>query len=280
MKILVTGGAGYLGAAVVDRLVRTDHAVSVIDNLERGGAALVPWIGRIHVLVDDLVGSALGPFDVIIHLAAVVGERACMDEPDVAIRTNVEGTRAVCRTGARVVFASTCSNYGVCETMANEETPLNPLSLYAETKIQGEAMVRDAGGTVLRLATLCGPSFNTRLDLLINEAGFNMAHGLPTSIYAPQAWRPFLHVQDAADAIVVAALVDRPGTYNVVGDNVRKSEIASWCNSTVVEGVDDPRDYRVNSERFRREFEWKPKRTPRAAFADMVLAAPLLGVSP
>jgi nucleoside-diphosphate-sugar epimerase len=178
MRILITGGAGYLGSVLSLRLVDAGHHVRVLDNLTHGSRGLLPLLGhpRFTFVNGDIrragdVASALADVQAVVHLAAIVGDPACARDPDLAREVNevaadrllAEAERAAV---LRFVFASTCSNYGrMADTSiaATETHELRPVSLYAETKVAVERKVLAGGssplcGTVLRFATLFGPS--------------------------------------------------------------------------------------------------------------------------
>jgi len=153
MQVLVTGGAGYVGSVLIPLLLDAGHRVRVLDNLMFGGDALLPFFRRPgfeyskgDVRRADDVASAARGCDAVVHLAAIVGYPACRREPSLAEAVNIEGTRNVIRAVSRaqtVLFASTGSNYGSVEDVCTEETPLNPLSLYGQTKTLAEKMLLD-----------------------------------------------------------------------------------------------------------------------------------------
>lgn len=243
MRVVVTGGAGFIGSMLVPRLLDDGHHVRVLDLLCHGGVSLLPCCDRpgFELVLGDvtdvnLVDRTLDGEDAIVHLAAVAGFPACQRDPEDAVRANVDGTRTVLaarRPGQRMVFASTGSVYGASgRDGADESTSLSPLSLYASTKVEGEQMVRTSGDAViLRFSTAFGVSPRTRFDLLPNTFVQTAMRAGRLTLFEPQFRRSFIHVTDVAAAIqhTLASwdnVVNR--TFNV-GDpsmNMTKLELA------------------------------------------------------
>ena len=161
MHILVTGGAGYVGSALVPHLLAEGHTVRVLDTFRHGGASLLGCCGndRFDFVQGDIcdeatVGAALKDMDAIVHLAAVVGFTACSQEPAYARMTNIDGTLNLLnfrRADQPILFASTGSAYGIVTSgICTEETSTAPRTLYARTKEAGERLVLDAGNAIVR----------------------------------------------------------------------------------------------------------------------------------
>ncbi|MHB1222534.1 MAG: NAD-dependent epimerase/dehydratase family protein [Gemmatimonadaceae bacterium] len=295
MRILVTGGAGYIGSTLVPRLLARGHAVRVLDLLRHGGEALLPvWshpafeLRRGDVRDATVVADAVAGMDAVVHLAAIVGDPACAREPEVARQTNLDasiGLLAASRLAgvSRFVFASTCSNYGRMadpEVLVDEDSDLRPISLYAETKVAVErellAAALDDGlcATPLRLATVFGVSPRMRFDLTVNEFAMELAMQHRLVVFGERFWRPYVHVRDVARAIeaVLEAPRERVAgrVFNVgaTEENYRKQEIVELVRSEVpgaeVEYVhrdEDPRDYRVSFARINSELGFFPSRS-------------------
>lgn len=304
MRVLVTGGAGYVGSVVSTLLLDAGHSVRVLDSLLHGGDSLLslyPREGfeflRGDVRSDSDVVAALEGTTAVVHLAAIVGDPACQADPELARAVNREASLrlfdAAGKYGVeRFVFASTCSNYGRMENglgYVTEDTELRPLSVYAETKVAVErrlleAAPGDLATTVLRLATVYGLSPRPRFDLTVNEFAMELSIRRRLVVYGEQFWRPYVHVHDAARAValVVAAPVERVAgrVFNVgsTDENYRKGDIVALVrervgDDVVIENVprkEDPRDYRVCFDRFREELGFEPTRTVPDGIAEVL----------
>jgi nucleoside-diphosphate-sugar epimerase len=302
MKVVVTGAAGYIGAATVARLLDAGHTVAGLDCLRFGGTALLGsyLTGRFSLTRGDirdrtLVARVFADADAVVHLAGIVGDPACAAEPDLACAVNLDAAvalhEAAGRAGvARFVFASTCSVYGHCAYPADEAAPLNPLSLYAQNKVDAETQLLGAvpGGmatTVLRFATVYGLAPRMRFDLVVNTL---VAHALTTGrvqVFTPAAWRPLIHVADVADAItsVVQAPAAMVGTqvFNVgSADNWQLADVARLvagiCGPSVqvdISPVDgDARDYRITTSKLSAATGWTACRTLRDGIEELANA--------
>ena len=268
MKVLITGGAGYLGSILTGELLSHGYEVDVVDRLNYGDSGVRPYkhlrnyrFHRFDVRDQYKLGEVVSQVDVVVHLAALVGESLCQDRKRDATSVNVDGTRIVAeqckKHGKPLVFASTCSNYGVTEDYADEDSPLNPKGLYAETKVAGEKIVSELDDyMILRFATLFGVSPRMRLDLMLNEWTTQLMDEGFIDIYQPEACRPILNVKDAAKTIwrVIGTLPWQTGvTYNVgVNEfNLTKRELAELIKDEVGGEIvyverGDPRNYKVN----------------------------------
>ena len=282
-RVLVTGGAGYLGSTLVAELLDQGRTVCVLDSLAVGtGSSLLHLWGRegFDFVAGDVRDeaarlAALDGVDAVVHLAAVVGDPACARDPETARVVNLDATRALlgeakaCGVG-RFVFASTCSNYGRLvdgDAFATETWDLSPVSLYAETKVAAELDVLAAAGsdfapTCLRFATVYGTSPRMRFDLTVNEFSRDALLVEELVVYGEQFWRPYVHVRAAARAIAVVLSAPSDAVagevFNVgdTGENFRKKDLVEFLverlPETRVEFVarsEDPRDYRVSFEK-------------------------------
>jgi nucleoside-diphosphate-sugar epimerase len=291
-RILVTGGAGYVGSIVVDELLGRGHSVRALDSLLHGSvpSLLLAWgqpeFEFVHADVRDAEAcrAALEGVGAVVHLAAIVGDPACSRDPDLARSVNLDATKRLLDQAAaagvgRFVFASTCSNYGRLEdgSFATEESSLAPISLYAETKVGAEEAVLARGGDdlatcCLRLATVYGSSPRMRFDLTVNEFTREVALDRDLVVYGEQFWRPYVHVRDAAQAILLA--LEAPAqtvagqVFNVgdTAENYRKLDLVELLKRRFpqarVEFVhrdEDPRDYRVSFEKVKESLSFKAR---------------------
>jgi nucleoside-diphosphate-sugar epimerase len=213
IKVLITGGAGYVGTSLIPQLLENKYKVKVFDNLTFGGDALLPFFRHPNFEFElgdvrnkkALELTAIGS-DIIIHLAAIVGYPACRKEPRLAEEVNVGGTQnlsAVVSKNQLVLFGSTGSNYGTVEDICTEETPLNPLSLYGQTKTLAEKILLENNTTIAyRFATAFGISPRLRLDLLINDFTYKAIKEGYLVVYEKHFLRTFIHVSDMGRAFL------------------------------------------------------------------------------
>lgn len=299
MNIFITGGAGYIGSVLTHHLLRNGMNVTVYDRLLFGGEGLLPLFGhpKFKFVQGDIMDTSslknvMRGIDSVIHLAALVGEDACSIDPKATKDINVKGTKnlvSIARQGGvrRFIFSSTCSNYGLTDpaVLATEDSLLTPLSLYAQTKIAGEKIVANAKSTdfsplVLRFATVCGLSPRMRFDLLVNDMARNASLHREIHLYAPHAWRPFVHILDVIRAIHRSLKADTDKisgrVFNVVGENYQKRELLDLVKKhfpktpvSSTAGKIDPRDYRVSAKRIKDILNFRPRHRIEEAFLDV-----------
>jgi nucleoside-diphosphate-sugar epimerase len=282
---VVTGGAGYVGAVVVDELLARGRKVRVVDSLLHGSvpSLLLAWghpdfeFVSADVRDSAAVREALRDASAVFHGAAIVGDPACSRQPDLAREVNLDATRGLLDAAEqagieRFIFASTCSNYGRLDddSVATEEFPLRPVSLYAETKVAAELDVLARGErnglctSCLRFATVFGTAPRMRFDLTVNEFARETSLGKELVVYGEQFWRPYVHVRDAARAIVTVLEAPKEkvaGDVFNVGDNAqnyRKLDLVEFLRARFPEAAfsfvhrdEDPRDYRVSFDKIR-----------------------------
>lgn len=276
MKILITGGAGYLGSVLTPTLLAAGHEVTVVDNFlyrqtslldccHYAGLDVVRGDCRDERLMRPLVGRA----DVILPLAALVGAPACQADATAAHTVNFEAVRLLCRLASRaqwIIFPTTNSGYGIGEKdrFCTEETPLRPISLYGTTKVQAEAAVLERENSItLRLATVFGASPRMRLDLLVNDFVYRAVTDRAVVIFEGHFKRNYLHVRDAARVFVHAIdhfeqMKGRPYNVGLEDANLSKLELCAVIQKHLPRFVyleapigEDPdkRDYVVSNAR-------------------------------
>lgn len=277
--ILVTGGAGYIGSVLTRQLLEKGYKVRVLDRLMYGGEPIIDMFNypnfefiKGDVRNADDVAKALEGIDCVAHLAAIVGDPACAQDPELSKTTNIEGSRLLYDTAnksgvSKFVFASTCSNYGKMDDpdkFVTEESTLAPVSLYAETKVAVEQYLlsqpktNNCKPTCLRFSTVYGLSLRPRFDLTVNEFAKELALGRELVIFGEQFWRPYCHVYDLARSVV--SVIEAPeeivafDVFNVgdTSENYQKKMIVEEVLKIIPQGKikyvsknEDPRDYRV-----------------------------------
>ena len=303
MKVIITGGAGYLGSILTALLLTEGHQVRVLDTLAHGGESLLgawchPGFDFVRGDIRDraTVMAALSGRDAVVHLAAIVGDPACARNPDLAREVNLDASLQLIEESkqagvARFVFASTCSNYGRmkdADRYVDEESELSPVSLYAETKVAVERALlksRDNNGwspTPLRFATIYGVSPRMRFDLTVNEFTLEMLTRKHLKVFGEQFWRPYVHVRDAARAIAVvlqsptAKVAGRVFNVGATDQNFQKQQLVEliqpYAPDAVVEFVpktEDPRDYRVSFSRIAGELGFETSRSVPQGIAEI-----------
>jgi nucleoside-diphosphate-sugar epimerase len=214
MKILITGGSGYLGSVITEKLLNKNYEVTILDNLMYNQTSSItfthnPNFNFIYGDVRDksLLKSIVNNFDVIIPLAAIVGFPACDRDKDLATAINYEHVRYICElvngTKIRVVYPNTNSGYGIGESgECTEESPLNPISHYGVTKVKAEREVLGIGGISVRLATVFGTSPRMRMDLLVNEFVYKALTDKYITIFEKDFVRNYIHIRDVANVFL------------------------------------------------------------------------------
>ena len=210
MKILVVGGAGYVGGVIVDLLLKKkNYNVTVFDNLlyEDSFRKDCNFING-DIRDKKFYQKNLNKFDVIVWLAALVGDGACAINPALTDEINFQTLKRLCKIyNKKIVFISTCSVYGAQEGILSELSPVNPLSHYASSKLKCEKLLKDKNSIIFRLGTLFGVSDNysrIRMDLVVNTLSAKAFFEKKMSVFGGEQYRPLLHVKDVARAIEVA----------------------------------------------------------------------------
>lgn len=291
--ILVTGGAGYIGTTLVPLLLDRNCEVRVLDVLMFGDEPIAGFLKHPNLTMiaedfrrPDRVAEAMSGVDTVVHLGAIVGDQACSLDEDLAYEVNVAATRMIAETACnhgvrRFINASTCSVYGASSGIVDECSVASPASAYTQGKLTAEKMLLemaapDYAPVSLRFATVYGPSHRMRFDLVVNLFIIQALKESSLVVYGGDQWRPLIHIQDAAQAILRA--IEAPpsavaGQIFNVGSNDENYQIATIAKMAqqLVVGtrvvVDnsfmDSRSYRVDFSKiktvlgFSREWELK-----------------------
>ena len=275
MKVLITGGAGYIGSELTGFLLKSGHEVKCLDTLEYGPNSLLRYIGdpnfdfdKLDVRRTDLLQSDLDWCDVIIPLACLVGFPLCDQRPREAVEVNFEINKWIAenkRDDQILIYPCTNSGYGVSEdgSVCTEESPLNPVSLYGKTKVDAEkAYQQTEGCCTLRLATVFGPSSRARTDLLVNNFVLKAIKDRVLVLYECEFMRNYVHIWDICrvfEFVIENWDVCKNQTFNVGNDaiNMNKLQLAQKINEHIsveiiqAEFTNDPdkRDYIVSSQK-------------------------------
>ena len=286
-KILVTGGAGYIGSVLVPMLLKEGHEVTVVDNFYYGQSSLLdqclnPYF---HIVRGDarnreLMAKLMEGKDYIIPLAAMVGFPLCKQDEVAAKTINFEAVKMIIELRdkeQRVIYPCTNSGYGVGQgdRFCTEDTPMNPISLYGITKSDAEKVVLESGNSLtFRFATVFGASLRMRTDLLVNDFVYRAVFDKTAVIFQGEFKRNYIHIRDAAGAFVFAIshfeeMKGRPYNCGLSSANLSKIELCEKIREHIHDFVyleapvgEDPdkRDYVVSNERLEK-CGWKPRYT-------------------
>jgi nucleoside-diphosphate-sugar epimerase len=300
---LITGGSGYIGALLAAELRESGREVRVLDSLLHGQEDIAAEqeaagveVVRADIRDADARRRALADIESVVHLAAIVGDPACARDPQAAQEVNVDATRDLVADAAeagvqRLVFASTCSNYGRMTDPTvpiTESGELSPVSLYAEQKVSMEKLILGGGAngvqpTCLRFATVYGVGRRMRFDLTVNEFTRDLWADRDLEVFGEQFWRPYIHVRDAGRA--VRTVLDAPvesvsgNVFNAgrSGENYRKLDLVEEIRKQTDRGSvsyvhrdEDPRDYKVSFDKIRAELGFETLMTVPDGIAEIM----------
>lgn len=212
-KVLITGGAGYLGSVLTEVLLNKGYQVTVIDSLLYKQISLAPFTynKNFNFVLGDvtnelLLKSLVENHDVVIPLAAIVGMPACRAQPELTVKVNYEQVKNITKWVSKnqmVLIPNTNSQYGSSTEIITEDSPFKPLSLYAETKCDAEKAVLDSGnGIALRLATVFGMSYRMRMDLLVNDFVYKAINDGYLVLFESHFIRNYIHIRDIANTFL------------------------------------------------------------------------------
>lgn len=272
MKVLITGGAGYLGSLLSRKLLNKGYSVRVMDALWYGKEPLQECLQNenFELVQDDIRNltatvRTMKDVDAVIHLASIVGMPASSIEPRTSEEINYLATKNIaelCQLHQikTYIFSSTCSVYGTqSNVMITEKSPTVQLDFYSRQKFLSERAIGwlNRAPTIFRFGTMFGLSPRMRFDLVINLFIAQAITERKITVFGGNQFRPFLHVADAADVLIFALEKDITGTYNVVSENMTIMEAAqkisklSGCEIEITKDEQDKRDYKVSSSKLR-----------------------------
>lgn len=305
-RVLVTGGAGYLGSEMVPALLAQGHKVTVVDNLMYGQHTLFHLCSNpdFEFVFGDardesLMAEQVQAADVIIPLACIVGAPACDRDPWLASSVNLEAVQMVNRLrgpSQLVIYPTTNSGYGTTtgEVYCDESTPLEPISLYGRTKVQAEKELLDSPNAItLRLATVFGMSPRMRLDLLVNHFVYAAVTDGYIVVFEKDFKRNYIHIKDIADCFVhcienAEAMVGKPFNAGLNDANLSKQELVDKIRSYVpgffvhygeVGKDPDKRNYIVSNDRLR-EAGFEARRSLDDGILELLKGYRMLGRAP
>lgn len=243
MKILITGGAGYIGSVLVPELLKLGYDVTVVDKFMYGQSSLLDVCHNPKFMVvrgdarnRDLIARHIKDKDFIIPLACLVGAPLCEHDPHAAQTVNTDAIKMILelRTpGQKIIYPNTNSGYGIGkdDVYCDEKTPLNPISVYGRTKVESERALLNAGNAItLRLATVFGASPRPRLDLLVNDFVYRAVNDRFVILFEPHFKRNYIHIRDVARAFIHAidnfeAMKNEPYNVGLSDANLSKLEL-------------------------------------------------------
>ena len=263
MKVLIVGGAGYVGGGIVD-LLSKDNEVTVYDSLIYENS----YRKNVNFIFGDIrdykkINNILKEYDAVIWLAALVGDGACAINPALTHEINSETVKNLVKNfKGKIVFLSTCSVYGAQEGVLDENSEVNPLSEYASSKLVAEKYLDDADAIIFRLGTLfgVGDQFSRiRLDLVVNILTTKAYIDKKMSVFGGEQWRPLLHVKDVANAIGHTLDTQTNGIFNLHYKNFKIIEIANEIKNKMSDveiettplPFQDARNYQVSSDKLK-----------------------------
>lgn len=271
MKILVVGGAGYVGGVIVDLLLsKKKYDITVFDNLlyEESYRKNCKFIYG-DIRDKKFYKKSLNKYDAIIWLAALVGDGACSINASLTDEINFKTVKKLCSIYKnRIIFISTCSVYGAQKGLLSEKSKTNPLSDYASSKLKSEKILKKKNSIIFRLGTLFGLSDNysrIRMDLVVNTLCAKAFYEKKISVFGGEQYRPLLHVKDVARAIETGLVTKKKGIYNLSYKNSKIVDIAkkikeNFRNTKIIKTkikFQDARNYKVSNAKAKKELLFK-----------------------
>ena len=279
-KILITGGAGYIGSMLASKLVHLDYDVTVIDLLKFSSNSLnhLHLFKNFKLIVADvrnknLIKREIKKHEFIVPLAALVGAPLCEKNKKEAISVNLNSIKLIMKYSSnknKIIYLTSNSGYGIGKKnkFCDEKSPLNPISLYGRTKVDAEKIVMKSQNVIcFRLATVFGYSYRMRTDLLVNNFVFNSIKEKKLKLFEPHFRRNFIHVRDVVDAIVYSIknfnhLKSNVYNLGLSSANLSKYMLAKkikqrikYLKIKIIKNMKDPdqRDYYVSNKKIEKK---------------------------
>lgn len=304
--ILIIGGAGYIGSVLTRKLLGLGYRVRVLDNLLYNNGSSISDLMEEDLFSfmfgdfgnNEILGKALNTITDVVLLAALVGDPICKKYPELAKKTNINNPkkllqRLIGENINKFIFTSTCSNYGLRDndSLATEDSDLNPQSLYAETKVEFEKYIidnlhqLDYSPTILRLSTAFGMSNRMRFDLTISEFTKDLTLGKDLVVYDENTWRPYCNVSDISEAIIKVIVTPKENVFGQIfnigseNNNYTKKMILNLIskhlsNTNIIykKGGFDPRNYRVSFKKVTEILDYKTHFTAEDSIKHIIYA--------
>lgn len=273
-RVLILGGAGYIGGYATDYLLGCGYHVCVYDKL----IYETRYLKEVDFVYGDIrdtqhVLDVAKDYDVVIIMAALVGDPACAADVTLTDEINHLAVKNICEqlpTRKHVIFMSTCSVYGYQTDILDEESPTNPLSAYASTKLLAEKYVKERNGTIFRLGTVYGLGdtySRIRLDLVVNVLTMKAVYDKKIHVFGGEQWRPLICIKDIAGYVEEAIFTNIRGTYILSEGNYRMKTLGELMKQSIPDidlqftdiSFEDARNYQVDPAKSYKDFQYTPR---------------------
>ena len=272
MKILVVGGAGYVGGAVTDLLLQDSNNEIIVYDALLYESLYQKNVKFVYGDIRDyrLLKSYLEWAEKVVWMAALVGDGACSINPLITKQINLDTVEFLANNfNGKIIFFSTCSVYGAQDDLLSENSTTEPLSVYASTKLEAEKILEKKDALIFRLGTLfgVGDSYSrVRMDLVVNILTAKAITEKKLTVLGGRQFRPLLHVKDAARVIQESLSSEKVGIYNLHLENIKIIDLAEriqkYFPDVSIEKVDikfqDARNYQADGTKLRNDFEFRP----------------------
>jgi nucleoside-diphosphate-sugar epimerase len=298
-RVLLVGGAGFVGSVLAHRLLNSGRGVTVLDALVYGDEGVRDLyrhpafeVIRADLRDTEVISEACRYAGALVHLGGLVGDPACALDEELTLEINLTATRTIAEAAReagvqRFLFASSCAVYGASDGLLDEASKTDPVSVYARTKVDSEAALGSLAvdgfcPVILRFATFYGLSPRPRFDLAVNLLAAKAFTDCEITIFGGDQWRPFVHVEDGTAAIIAALEAPddfvRGGIFNVGSDEQNHTfrQIAEMIRQHVPDlrvqfepGADREPNYRVSFGKIRERLAFRPTRTVDMGIAEI-----------